>query len=62
MRPGDVTHFSRCRAAPNCFAIVDLVSRKWICALLQQPRHHPLASQLIEPALHYSTLKRVRRA
>ena len=30
----DVTHFSRCRAAPNCFAIVDLVSRKWICALL----------------------------
>ena len=30
----DVTHFSRCRAAPNCFAIIDLVSRKWICALL----------------------------
>ena len=30
----DVTHFSRCRAAPNCFAIIDLVSRKWISTLL----------------------------
>ena len=30
----DVTRFSRCRAAPNCFAVIDLVSRKWICALL----------------------------
>ena len=29
-----MTHFSRCRAAPNCFAIVDLVSRKWISTLL----------------------------
>lgn len=30
----DVTHFGRCGAAPNCFAIVDLVSRKWIATLL----------------------------
>lgn len=30
----DVTHFRRCRAAPNCFAVIDLVSRKWISALL----------------------------
>ena len=30
----DVTRFSRCRAAPNWFAIVDLVSRKWISTLL----------------------------
>ncbi|MGH2393884.1 MAG: integrase core domain-containing protein [Candidatus Limnocylindria bacterium] len=30
----DVTHFARCRAAPNCFAIIDLVSRKWIATLL----------------------------
>ncbi len=30
----DVTRFSRCRAAPNCFAVIDLVPRKWICALL----------------------------
>ena len=30
----DVTHFSRCGAAPNCFAIIDLVSRKWISTLL----------------------------
>ncbi|MEX1009259.1 MAG: integrase core domain-containing protein [Acidimicrobiia bacterium] len=30
----DVTHFSRCRRAPNCFAIIDLVSRKWIDTLL----------------------------
>ncbi len=25
----DATHFPRCRPAPNCFAVVDLVSRKW---------------------------------
>ncbi len=30
----DVTHFGRCRAAPNCFAVIDLVSRKWISTLL----------------------------
>jgi transposase InsO family protein len=30
----DVTHFGRCRRAPNCFAIVDLVSRRWITTLL----------------------------
>ena len=30
----DVTHFSRCRRAPNCFAVIDLVSRKWIRTLL----------------------------
>lgn len=30
----DVTHFNRCRRAPNCFAIIDLVSRKWITTLL----------------------------
>lgn len=30
----DVTHFGRCGAAPNCFAVIDLVSRKWISTLL----------------------------
>ena len=30
----DVTHFSRCLAAPNCCAVIDSVSRKWIRALL----------------------------
>jgi putative transposase len=30
----DVTHFGRCRAAPNAFAIIDLVSRKWLASLL----------------------------
>jgi putative transposase len=30
----DVTHFGRCRAAPNVFAIIDLVSRKWLATLL----------------------------
>jgi putative transposase len=30
----DVTHFGRCRAAPNAFAIIDLVSRKWLATLL----------------------------
>lgn len=30
----DVTHFTRCRSAPNCFAILDLVSRKWVATLL----------------------------
>jgi putative transposase len=30
----DATHFTRCRAAPVCFGIVDLVSRKWIATLL----------------------------
>ena len=30
----DVTCFSRCGAAPNCFAVIDLVSRKWISTLL----------------------------
>jgi transposase InsO family protein len=28
------TNFSRCRAAPNCFAIIDLASRKWTATLL----------------------------
>lgn len=27
-------HFTRCKQAPNCFAIIDLVSRKWIDTLL----------------------------
>ena len=30
----DVIRFRRCRTAPNCFAIVDLLSREWICVLL----------------------------
>jgi putative transposase len=31
----DVTHFGRCRAASNAFAIIDLVvSRKWLATLL----------------------------
>jgi transposase InsO family protein len=30
----DVTHFSRCRRRPNCFAIIDLVSRKWLTTVL----------------------------
>ncbi len=30
----DATHFTRCRRAPCCFGIVDLVSRKWVATLL----------------------------
>jgi putative transposase len=30
----DATHFTRCRSAPVCFGIIDLVSRKWISTLL----------------------------
>jgi putative transposase len=30
----DVTHFGRCRAAPCAFAIIDLVTRKWLATLL----------------------------
>jgi putative transposase len=30
----DVTHFGCCRTAPNAFAIIDLVSRKWLTTLL----------------------------
>ncbi|MDP9210111.1 MAG: integrase core domain-containing protein [Actinomycetota bacterium] len=30
----DVTHFGRCQAAPCAFAIIDLVSRKWLATLL----------------------------
>lgn len=29
-----MTHFGRCKSSPNCFAIVDLVSRKWLSTLL----------------------------
>jgi hypothetical protein len=29
-----VTHFSRCRRRPNCFTIIDLVSRKWLTTVL----------------------------
>jgi putative transposase len=42
----DVTHFSRCRAAPNCFAIIDLVSRKWIATLLS-PEETALQTQVV---------------
>lgn len=30
----DATHFGRCRATPVCFAVIDLISRKWIHSLL----------------------------
>jgi transposase InsO family protein len=30
----DATHFTRCKASPVCFGIVDLVSRKWIATLV----------------------------
>ena len=33
-RSDPYTHFGRCRAAPNAFAIIDLVSRKWLATLL----------------------------
>jgi hypothetical protein len=37
----DVTHFGRCRAAPCAFAIVDLVSRKWLATLLSAEETPP---------------------
>ena len=42
----DVTHFGRCRRAPNCFAIVDLVSRKWITTLLS-PEETAVQTQVV---------------
>jgi putative transposase len=42
----DVTHFGRCKAAPNCFAIIDLVSRKWIATLLS-PEETALQTQIV---------------
>ena len=40
----DVTHFGRCRAAPCAFAIIDLVSRKWL-APCSAPRRPPPRSR-----------------
>lgn len=42
----DVTHFSRCKPAPNCFAIIDLVSRKWIATLLS-PEETAVQTQVV---------------
>jgi transposase InsO family protein len=42
----DVTHFTRCKAAPNCFAIIDLVSRKWISTLLS-PEETTVQTQVV---------------
>jgi hypothetical protein len=42
----DVTHFSRCKAAPNCFAIIDLVSRTWISTLLS-PEETAVQTQVV---------------
>jgi transposase InsO family protein len=42
----DVTHFTRCRGAPNCFAIIDLVSRKWIATLLS-PEETAIQTQVV---------------
>ena len=42
----DVTHFPRSRRSPNCFAIIDLVSRKWITTLLS-PEETATQTQVI---------------
>ena len=42
----DVTHFTRCRGAPNCFAVIDLVSRKWIATLLS-PEETAIQTQVV---------------
>lgn len=42
----DVTHFGRCRRAPNCFAIIDLVSRRWISTLLS-PEETAIQTQVV---------------
>ena len=42
----DVTHFTRCSAAPNCFAIIDLVSRRWITTLLS-PEETAIQTQVV---------------
>ncbi|HWC12888.1 MAG TPA: DDE-type integrase/transposase/recombinase [Acidimicrobiales bacterium] len=47
----DATHFSRCRRSPNCFAIVDLVSRKWISTLLSPEETATQAQALFLAAL-----------
>ena len=54
----DVPHFSRCRAAANCFAIIDLVSRKWISTLLSaeetatQTHKRPLCERQARRSAH----------
>jgi transposase InsO family protein len=42
----DVTHFGRCKPAPNCFAIIDLVSRRWISTLLS-PEETAVQTQVV---------------
>jgi transposase InsO family protein len=42
----DVTHFGRCKPAPNCFAIIDLVSRRWIATLLS-PEETAVQTQVV---------------
>lgn len=42
----DVTHFGRCKPAPNCFAIIDLVSRRWISTLLS-PEENAVQTQVV---------------
>jgi putative transposase len=47
----DTTRFPRCRRAPSCFAIVDLVSRKWITTLLSPEETATQAQVLFLAAL-----------
>ncbi|MGH9068555.1 MAG: DDE-type integrase/transposase/recombinase, partial [Acidimicrobiales bacterium] len=47
----DVTHFMRCRRAPYCFGIIDLVSRKWIATLLSAEESSTQAKVLFLDAL-----------
>ncbi len=47
----DVTHFGRCRRAPCCFGIVDLVSRKWVATLLSAEESTTQARVLFLDAL-----------
>ncbi len=52
----DATHFPRCRRAPNCFAVVDLVSRKWITTLLSPEETATQAQVLFLAALEVEGL------
>ncbi len=51
LRPDPYTHFPRCRRAPHCFAVVDLVSRKWITTLLSPEETATQAQVLFLAAL-----------
>jgi putative transposase len=57
----DVTHFGRCRRAPCCFGIVDLVSRKWIATLLSAEESTTQARVLFLDALEAGVEERLLR-